>query len=230
MTYGLIGEHLPHSFSKEIHRRCADYEYRLLELSSDEVAPFMERADFLAINVTIPYKQVVMPYLDTIHEAAAAIGAVNTVVKRDGKLYGYNTDFFGLRALVHRTGVSLAGRKVLILGTGGTAHTARAVAAAEGAREILTATRHPEGDYISYDDIYRLHTDAEVMGLDTRLGSGDAGANLEHMCAERAFAAVGEMIGVILHKGRLSPFTHSLHNSGHCRNLPVALAAVTVAA
>lgn len=181
MTYGLIGEHLPHSFSKEIHRRCADYEYRLLELCPDEVAPFMERADFLAINVTIPYKQVVMPYLDTIHEAAAAIGAVNTVVKRDGKLYGYNTDFFGLRALVHRTGVSLAGRKVLILGTGGTAHTARAVAAAEGAREILTATRRPEGDYISYDDVYRLHTDAEVIFNTTPCGMYPSPDGNEHI-------------------------------------------------
>ena len=170
VTYGLIGEHLPHSFSKEIHRRCADYEYRLLELCPDEVAPFMESADFLAINVTIPYKQVVMPYLDSIHEAARAIGAVNTIVKRDGRLFGYNTDFYGLRALVNRTGISLAGKKVLILGTGGTAHTARAVAAAEGAREILTATRRPEGDYISYDDIYRDHTDAQVIFNTTPCG------------------------------------------------------------
>ena len=170
MTYGLIGEHLPHSFSKEIHRRCADYDYRLTELRPEEVAPFMERADFTAINVTIPYKQVVMPYLESIHEAAAAIGAVNTIVKRNGRLYGYNTDFYGLRALVHRTGVSLAGKKVLILGTGGTAHTARAVAAAEGARTILTATRRPEGEYIAYDDIYREHTDAEVIFNTTPCG------------------------------------------------------------
>ena len=170
MTYGLIGEHLPHSFSREIHRLCADYDYRLVELCPDEVGPFMERADFCAINVTIPYKQVVMPYLESIHEAAAAIGAVNTIVKKDGKLYGYNTDFYGLRALLHRTGVSLADKKVLILGTGGTAHTARAVAAAEGARTILTATRHPEGEYIGYDDIYREHSDAEVIFNTTPCG------------------------------------------------------------
>lgn len=170
MSYGLIGEHLPHSFSKEIHRRCADYDYRLLELSPEEVGPFMERADFLAINVTIPYKQLVMPYLDVIHEAATAIGAVNTIVNKGGKLYGYNTDFYGLRALLHRTGVSLADKKVLILGTGGTAHTARAVAAAEGARTILTATRHPEGEYIGYDDVYREHADAEVIFNTTPCG------------------------------------------------------------
>ena len=170
MTYGLIGEHLVHSFSKEIHRRCADYEYRLLELRPDEVGPFMERADFHAINVTIPYKQTVMPYLDTIHKAAAEIGAVNTVVRKNGRLHGYNTDFYGLRALVHRTGVTLAGKKVLILGTGGTAHTARAVAAAEGARTILTATRRPEGEYIGYDDIYRDHADCEVIFNTTPCG------------------------------------------------------------
>ena len=170
MTYGLIGEHLPHSFSKEIHGKCASYEYKLCELTPEEVGPFMTAAEFSAINVTIPYKQTVMPYLYSIHKAAKAIGAVNTVVKREGRLYGYNTDFYGMRALVRRIGIDLAGKKVLILGTGGTAHTARAVSAAEGARLVLTVGRRAEGKIISYEAAYTEHSDAEVIFNTTPCG------------------------------------------------------------
>ena len=111
MEYGCIGEHLPHSFSKEIHERIEDYDYRLVELSPDAVDAFMKQKDFKAINVTIPYKQTVIPYLDEISDTARAIGAVNTVVNRNGKLYGYNTDFGGMRALIARMGLSLTERK-----------------------------------------------------------------------------------------------------------------------
>ena len=163
MKYGLIGEHLPHSFSKEIHESFAPYQYELCELSPEEVAPFMERADFTAINVTIPYKEKVMPHLARIHDAARRIGAVNTVVRREGVLVGYNTDFFGLSALLRHIGISPKDKKVLILGTGGTAHTARAVCEAEGAREILTASRRPEGSEISYQLAVALHCDAELI-------------------------------------------------------------------
>ena len=137
MEYGLIGEHLPHSFSPEIHRRIGDYKYELKELSPDEVGAFLERRDFKGINGTIPYKQTVIPYLDEIDEAAKAIGAVNTVVNRGGKLYGYNTDFGGLKALIERTGVSVAGKKALIFGNGGTSKTAFAVLKALGATLVL---------------------------------------------------------------------------------------------
>lgn len=170
MEYGLIGEHLPHSFSKEVHGKCASYEYRLVELRPEEVGRFMEQADFRAINVTIPYKQTVIPYLKEIHEAAAAIGAVNTIVRRPDGLYGYNTDFYGLKALVRRIGVSLRERKVMILGNGGTARTARAVARAEGAREIVTVERHPSGDTVSYDDAIALHADSEILFNTTPCG------------------------------------------------------------
>ena len=170
MKYGLIGEHLPHSYSKEIHEAFAPYTYELLELPPDGVAPFLREADFSAINVTIPYKQVVMPHLKTIHEAARRIGAVNTIVKRGGALHGYNTDFFGLSALVAHAGISLSGKRVLILGTGGTAHTARAVAKAEGAAEVLTVTRHATGDYVSYEEAYLRHGDAEIIFNTTPCG------------------------------------------------------------
>ena len=93
MLYGLIGKPLRHSFSREIHSLIADYDYELKELDKDEIEPFLRAREFNAINVTIPYKQTVMPYLDFISDDAKSIGAVNTIVKKDGKLFGYNTDF-----------------------------------------------------------------------------------------------------------------------------------------
>ena len=128
MEYGLLGEKLAHSFSPEIHALIGDYDYKLVELSKDKVEGFLKERDFKAINVTIPYKQTVIPFLDFVSESAKAIGAVNTVVNADGKLYGYNTDFYGLKALIEREGVILNDKKVAILGSGGTSNTAFAVA------------------------------------------------------------------------------------------------------
>ena len=99
MKYGLIGEKLSHSFSKEIHGLLADYEYELCEIKEGELELFFDERDFCGINVTIPYKQSVVKYLDFVDDAAKSIGAVNTVVNKGGKLYGYNTDAFGLAAL-----------------------------------------------------------------------------------------------------------------------------------
>ena len=121
MEYGLIGEKLTHSFSKEIHGRLADYEYELTELPRERLDDFMSRRAFRAINVTIPYKEAVIPYLDELSDEARRIGAVNTVVNRGGKLVGYNTDFGGLCGMLRYAGIDLAGKKVLILGSGGRA-------------------------------------------------------------------------------------------------------------
>ena len=114
MEYGLIGEHLPHSFSKIIHEKLAPYSYELHELRPDEVDSFMRGKEFKGINVTIPYKQTVIPYLDEISDQARSIGAVNTVVNRNGRLCGYNTDYFGMKSLIERLGIDPAGKKVLI--------------------------------------------------------------------------------------------------------------------
>ncbi len=162
MKYGCIGEKLGHSFSREIHHRLADYTYELKELTPEELGAFMERKEFSAINVTIPYKQAVIPYLSEISPQAKAIGAVNTIVQRDGKLYGYNTDFFGMRALILRAGIELAGKKVLILGSGGTSRTARAVAEDLSAREILVVSRTGK-EGITYEDARSCHGDAEIL-------------------------------------------------------------------
>ena len=161
--YGCIGKKLTHSFSKEIHAKLADYAYDLIELAEEEIAPFFEKKDFAAINVTIPYKQTVIPYLDSISEVAERIGAVNTIVNKDGKLCGYNTDYYGMKALIERIGIDLTGKKVLVLGTGGTSKTARVVAVDMGAAEILTVSRRKTDHYITYEEAVQKHADANVI-------------------------------------------------------------------
>ncbi len=170
MKYGCIGEKLKHSFSKEIHEAFAGYKYELLELAPCEVETYIKGKSFKAINVTIPYKETVIPYLDYIDPAARAIGAVNTVVNKCGKLYGYNTDFYGMKELIAYAGVTLAGKKVVILGTGGTSKTARAVADSLGAGAIITVSRTASDSAIDYDELKRSHTDADVIINTTPVG------------------------------------------------------------
>lgn len=162
MEYGLIGEKLSHSFSAEIHGMLGAYNYKLKELSPSEIGDFLRARKFSGINVTIPYKQTVMPYLDVISKEAEQIGAVNTVVNRGGVLYGYNTDIDGLKALLGRIG-GVKGEKVLILGTGGTSKTAYAAAVSLGASEIYKVSRSPSPGAISYDEAYETHADADVI-------------------------------------------------------------------
>lgn len=163
MEYGLLGKVLAHSFSPEIHALIGDYDYKLIELTEDKVEGFLKDRDFKAINVTIPYKQTVIPFLDEVSESAKAIGAVNTVVNRGGKLYGYNTDFDGLKALVESLIPTLKDLKVLILGSGGTSHTAQAVAKSMGAKEIVVASIEGEEGTVSYDEAKTTHADADFL-------------------------------------------------------------------
>ena len=161
--YGCIGKKLTHSFSKEIHSKLADYEYELIELNEDEIEDFFKIKDFNAINVTIPYKQTVIPYLDSLSDVARRIGAVNTIVNRNGKLYGYNTDYYGMKALIKKIGIDLNGKKVLILGTGGTSKTARILTEDMGASEIITVSRSKTENYITYEEAVNEHSDANVI-------------------------------------------------------------------
>ena len=168
--YGLIGSKLGHSYSKIIHEQIADYTYELMPLpTEDEARAFMERRDFAAINVTIPYKQLVIPYCDVVDPKAAAIGAVNTIVNRDGRLYGYNTDYAGFAYLARAHGVDFAGKTVLILGTGGTHSTVTAVCKDGGAAEILTASRTGKGDALTYEEAMR-RKDVQVIVNTTPCG------------------------------------------------------------
>ena len=163
MQYGVIGEHLPHSFSKIIHEKIESYSYVIREVAKDRLDSFMKEKAFDGINVTIPYKESVIPYLDGVDPMAKAIGAVNTVVNENGRLYGYNTDFKGLSALIRRLGLSLKDKKVLILGTGGTSKTAKALAVAEGAKAVYRISYFQSEDAISYKEAYEQHSDADIL-------------------------------------------------------------------
>ena len=119
MRYGLIGAKLGYSYSKVIHEKLADYTYDLIPLNQEEFEEFMENRNFNAINVTIPYKKAVLPYLDEISKEAKAMGAVNAIVNRDGKLYGYNTDYDGFRYALLHNNIEVKNEKVMVLGFGG---------------------------------------------------------------------------------------------------------------
>lgn len=170
MKYGLIGERLGHSFSKEVHAMLSDYDYEIREVARDVLDSFMQKADFKAINVTIPYKESVIPYLSYISEEAKLIGSVNTIVNRNGKLYGYNTDFAGMVALTNKMRLSLRGKKTVILGTGGTSKTAKAVAMSLGADPILTVSRTKKDGCIDYNELIQGHLDAQIIINTTPIG------------------------------------------------------------
>ncbi len=163
MIYGLIGEKLGHSFSAEIHARLGKEPYELHELPPEAVGDFLRCGDFRGINVTIPYKQAVIPYLDGISETAREIGAVNTIVRRDGKLYGDNTDAAGLTMLLRRTCADLRGKKVLILGTGGTSLTAVYAAKYLGAGAVIRVSRSGRQDAVTYEQAAAMHADAQIL-------------------------------------------------------------------
>lgn len=164
MQYGLIGEKLSHSFSPQIHSAFGRYNYELLELSPDEVASFFALRAFRGINVTIPYKERALALCDEVEAEALRIGAVNTVVNRKGRLFGYNTDYYGMGWVLDNAGIQLARREVLILGTGGTAKTAHALAIDRRAAKIRLVSRNPVGvGMISYKQAERESSTAVII-------------------------------------------------------------------
>ncbi len=170
MKYGLIAERVGHSFSAEIHKKLFGYEYELKAIKEEELESFMLSRDFSAINVTIPYKQAVIPYLNYVDQTALDIGAVNTVVNIENKLYGYNTDILGIIAMIKREGIEINNKKVLILGSGGTSKTAYHAAIRLSCREALRVSRSGNDGCISYEEAINNHTDAEVIINTTPVG------------------------------------------------------------
>lgn len=160
MRYAIVGERLPHSHSPKIHALLGNPDYGLCELAPDALAPFMRARDFEGVNVTIPYKQDVMPLCDFLDGAAMRIGAVNTVANYDGCLFGFNTDFDGFRFLCRRAGIELYGKHTVILGGGGTSKTARAAAEAGGARKITIVSRKGS---VNYENFHKTCADAEIL-------------------------------------------------------------------
>ena len=166
MKCGLLGGKLGHSYSPQIHSHLADYSYELFEKTPEELADFLKHGDFAGLNVTIPYKKEVIPYLDELSDRAKQVGAVNTIVRRpDGTLIGHNTDFFGFRTMLSASGLSVAGKKVLILGSGGASNTAVAVLKEAGAH-VVVISRSGENNY----DNLHLHADAAVLVNTTPVG------------------------------------------------------------
>lgn len=163
--YCLIGGKLGHSYSAEIHAEFG-YVYDLVELTSQELKAFVEASEYDGFNVTIPYKKEIMKYLDVIDPQALEIGAVNTVKYKEGKSYGYNTDFYGMEYVLQSQSISLADKKVVILGSGGTSNTAFALAQAKKAQKIVVVSRN---GIDNYENISK-HYDAQVIINTTPVG------------------------------------------------------------
>lgn len=163
MDYGLIGEKLGHSYSKPIHERLADYQYEINPLTRDEFKEFMEKKNFRAINVTIPYKSDVIPYLDELDEKAKEIGAVNTIVNKNGKLKGYNTDFYGFLYSLKNNGIDVTGEKGLVLGNGGSSKAVIAALNFLGAKEIIIVKQKEAPGVITYEECLAYHRDAKYI-------------------------------------------------------------------
>lgn len=178
--YGLIGNPLGHSFSPQIHALLGDYEYKLYSMPENEVGEFLKSGTLDALNVTIPYKETVIPYLSRISDEAKRIGSVNTIVREsDGSLSGYNTDYYGFTTMMRYYGIDPKGKKALVLGSGGASKTARAALADMGASEVIVISRSGENNY---GNLY-LHKDAAIIVNTTPLGmypkNGVAAVNLE---------------------------------------------------
>ena len=167
MEYGLIGERLGHSYSPRIHRFFGDYDYQLYPMAIQDVETLLREKRFKGLNVTIPYKQTVLPFCDALSQEVQAIGSANTLVNRDGKLFAYNTDLAGMLSMLDRAGIGLTGKKVVILGSGGTSLTAQAACRVRRARETVVVSRSGP---VTYEDLYANHADAEIILNATPVG------------------------------------------------------------
>lgn len=166
MKCGLLGEKLGHSYSPQIHALLGDYSYSLFEKQPEELENFLKQGDFHGLNVTIPYKKAVIPYLDELSPVAARLGAVNTVVRReDGSLIGHNTDYFGFKTTVEASGLKPKGKKTLVLGSGGASNTAVAVMEEMGS-QVIVVSRSSENNY----DNLEKHRDAAIIVNATPVG------------------------------------------------------------
>ena len=163
---GLLGEKLGHSYSPEIHKMLAGYEYRLYERRAEELEGFIKGSEWDGLNVTIPYKKAVLPFCDELGERARLSGSVNTLVRRaDGSIYGDNTDMFGFESLLRVNGIDPAGTKALVLGSGGACASVRAVLDSLGAETVVISRRGED----NYNNLER-HRDAGIIVNTTPLG------------------------------------------------------------
>lgn len=166
MKCGLLGRTLGHSYSPQIHQKLGSYSYSLFEKEPQELEQFLRHGDFKGLNVTIPYKKEVIPYLDALSTTAKKLGAVNTVLRQpDGKLIGHNTDFFGFQTMLKASGIPVSGKKVLVCGSGGASNTAQAVLREAGAKVVVLSRSGPD----NYQNLSK-HRDAALIVNTTPLG------------------------------------------------------------
>lgn len=166
MRCGLLGEKLGHSYSPQIHALLSDYSYDLFEIEPQQVEDFLCNGQFHGLNVTIPYKKVVIPYCNCLSSEAQKLGAVNTITKAaDGTLTGHNTDYFGFQYMLRKSQLEVIGKKVLILGSGGAAVTVFSVLQEAGATPVIIS-RHGENNYQNL----QRHKDASVIVNATPVG------------------------------------------------------------
>ena len=209
-VYGLLGRKLGHSWSVPIHKALGCDSYRMIELEPEQLGDFLRREDIGGLNVTMPYKRDVMAFCDVIDEGARAIGSVNTLVRRGGKLYGYNTDIDGFLYMLRRARISLMGKKVVVLGSGGASLTAQAAAKREGAREVVVVSRTGPDNY---ENLPQRHGDAEALVNTTPVGMWP---RLEEAPVDlRLLPAVTDVVDVIYNPGRTNLL---LQASGWNRN------------
>ncbi len=167
MEYGLIGERLEHSYSPLIHRAFGDYDYQLYPMTGEQLRETLIKRDFRGLNITIPYKKDVLPFCDEISGTARAVGSANTLYFREGKLCAENTDLDGMLYMLDRAGISLTGKKTVILGSGGTSLTAQAACRARNAASCVVVSRSGP---VAYADLYERHGDAEIIINATPVG------------------------------------------------------------
>lgn len=165
MKCGLLGRKLGHSYSPAIHARLGNYEYKLYEKEPEELEAFLRNGDWDGLNVTMPYKQAVIPYLDSVSAIAQEVGAVNTIVRRNNKLVGLNTDYWGFHAMLAKTGLSVSEKKCLILGSGGASRVVQAVLQNAGG-QVVVISRSGENNYQNLS----LHSDAAIIVNTTPVG------------------------------------------------------------
>lgn len=200
--YGLCGERLSHSYSEIIHKMLGNDAYRLLSMTRDEFAQRMKQRAFCAVNVTIPYKTDAFALCDEVSPEAKSIGSVNTVVNRGGRLYGYNTDIFGFKYMLSRAGIEVAGKKVIVLGTGGTSLTARAACRMLSAREIVTVSRSGR-EGVDYQSLYDGRcADAEILINTTPVGMYPDNGKTPVDLSPRFFPALEGVADVIYNPAR----------------------------
>ena len=165
MKYGLLGRKLSHSYSPAIHQQFGNHDYGLFEIEPDGLEDFLRHSTFEGLNVTMPYKKTVIPYLDDQTDIARRVGAVNTIYRKNGKLIGHNTDFYGFQQMLRKSGLNPAGKKCLVLGSGGASDVAVRVLEESGAT-VVVISRSGENNYNNLSQ----HYDAAIIVNATPVG------------------------------------------------------------